>query len=208
MAREQDLRVIPLICPECGARLTAESGSVIFPCSTCGVLWEPRDESLVRQELHVLAGEGSVHVPFWLFPFQVTTKDVTATTLADYRGLTGNINPLEPERQAPPPLAFAPACAGMPPHLMIRAGRLLTIRSPALVRMKGFPVRLRAIGSRERDAALMAHTIVLATIGEERRRSLSFLQAFTVKVGRGRLCAIPFEERGERLLHEAWSLEI
>jgi hypothetical protein len=54
----------------------------------------------------------------------------------------------------------------------------------------------------------MAPTIVLATVTEERRRSLPFLQSVTVKVGRGKLCAIPFEERGERMLHAAWSLEI
>lgn len=208
MAREQDLWVLPLICPGCGGRLAAESGSVIFPCGNCATLWEPEGEALMRQELHVLSGEGSIHVPFWLFPFQITTRDGTAGILAEYRGLTGNVNPLEPERQGTPPLAFVPAGTGMAPHLMVRAGRLLTIRSPALVRTKIFPVRFAAIGSRERDAARMTPTIVLATITEERRRSLPFLQAFTVTVGRGKLCAIPFEERGERLLHTAWSLEI
>jgi len=208
MGRIQDLWVIPLFCPECGVRLSAESGSVIFPCAACGVLWEPEGEALARRELTVLSGEGSIHVPFWLFPFQVFTKEATARTLAEYRVMTGNINPLEPERQGTPPLAFVPACAGMAPHLMVRAGRLLTIRSPALARTKTFPKRIMAIGSRERDAALMAQAIILATIGEERRRSLSFLQAFTVKVGRGKLCVIPFEERGERLLHEGWKLEV
>ena len=208
MARDQDLWVLPLICPGCGARLPAESGSVIFPCAGCGTLWEPEGEALRRQEIHLLSGEGSVHLPFWLFPFRITTRDGTAGTLAEYRGLTGNINPLEPERQGTPPLVFVPAGTGMAPHLMVRAGRLLTIRSPALSRLKTFPAGLTAIGSRERDAALMVPTIVLATVTEERRRSLPFLQAFSVTVGRGKLCAIPFEERGERLLHTAWSAEI
>ena len=208
MAREQDLRVLPLICPGCGGRLSAESGSVIFPCAACGTLWEPEGEVLRRQEIHVLSGEGSVHIPFWLFPFQIATRDGSAKTLAEYRALTGNINSLEPERQGTPPLVFVPAGIGMPPHLMVRAGRLLTLRSPELIRTKPFPPRLTAIGSTERDAALMASTIVLATVSEERRRSLPFLQAFAVKIGRGKLCAIPFEERGERLLHAAWSLEI
>ena len=208
MGRIQDLWVIPLFCPECGVRLSAESGSVIFPCAACGVLWEPEGEALARRELHVLSGEGNIHIPFWLFLFQVATRDATARTLAEYRGMTGNINPLEAERQGTPPLVFVPACTGMASHLMVRAGRLLTIRSPALARTKTFPERIMAIGSRERDAALMAQTIVLATIGEERRRSLSFLQGFTVKVGQGKLCAIPFLERGDRLLHEVWKLEI
>ena len=208
MSREHDLWVIPLICPDCNARLTAESGSVIFTCAACGVLCEPEGETLTRREFHVLSGEGSIHIPFWLFPFQVDTRETTVSTLAGYRGMTGNINSLETERQGTPPLVFVPACTGMATHLMVRAGRLLTIRSPALALSKTFPERIMAIGSRERDASLMAQTIVLATIGEERRRSLSFLQAFTVKVGRGKLCAIPFEERGERLLHAAWALEI
>ena len=208
MAREQDLWVLPLICPGCGGRLAAENGSVIFPCVTCGTLWEPEGEALLRRELHVLSGEGSVHVPFWLFPFRITTRVDTAETLAEYRGLTGNINPLEPERQGVPPLAFVPASTGMAPHLMVRAGRLLTIRSPALSKAKFFPPRLTAVGLRERDSALMAPTIVLATVTEERRQSLTFLQEFTVTVGRGKLCAIPFEQRGERLLHEGWKLEI
>lgn len=209
MAREQeDLRVIPLVCPDCGTRLPAEGGSVIFPCAACGLLWEPRDGALVREELHVLAGAGDFHLPCWLFPFQVAEKNAIATSLADYRGLTGAISPLEPERQGTPPLAFVPAAAGMPPHLLLRAGRLLTLRSPALMVTTGFPARLKAIGLGERDAALMAPTVVLATIGEERRRNLSFLQTVAVSIGQGRLCAIPFEERGERLLHEQWSLEI
>lgn len=208
MAREHDLWVLPLICPVCGGRLPVESGSVIFPCVACGILWEPEGAALIQMEMHVLSGEGSVHVPFWLFPCQITIRDGNVVTLAEYRALTGNINPLEPERQGTPPLTFVPAGCAMAPHLMVRAGRLLTIRSPGLIRSKTFPARLMAIGSRERDAALMAQTIVLATVTEERRRSLQFLQAFTVKVGRGKLCAIPFEVRGERLLHEEWSLEI
>jgi hypothetical protein len=208
MAREQDLWVIPLVCPGCGTRLPAESGSVIFSCAACGVLWEPEGEALARRECHVLSGEGSIHFPFWLFPFQVIAKEATARTLAEYRVMTGNVNPLEGERQDTPPVVFVPACTAMAPHLMVRAGRLLTIRSPVLARTKTFPERIMAIGSRERDASFMAQTIVLATIGEERRRSLSFLQACTVKVGHGKLCVIPFEERGERLLHAAWFLEI
>ncbi len=208
MAREPDLRVIPLICPDCGARLPAEEGSVIFPCGECALLWEPREEALVRRELRLLAGEGSVHVSFWLFPFRVTTAGGEVTTLGEYRRLTGNSNRLEPERQGMPPLLFIPAVAGMPPHLLLRAGRLLTLRSPVLMSRRGFPSRLMAIGRGERDAALMAQTILLATLGPERLRNLSFLRSVKVTVGEGGLCAIPFLERGERLLHGEWSLEI
>jgi hypothetical protein len=208
MAREPDLQVIPLLCPRCGAGLSAEEGSVLFPCRPCALLWEPREQQLVRQELQVQAGEGSVYLSFWLFPFRVTTREGEITTLVEFRRLTGNISPLEPERQGVPPTLFVPAVAGMPPHLMVRAGRLLTVRSPRLTIGTGFPDRLMAIGTGARDAACMAETIVLATMGEERLRNVSFLRSVQVAVGEGRLCAIPFQERGEQFLQTEWVLEV
>ncbi len=208
MAHEMDLQVTALLCPLCGRRLSAEGEWVIYPCTECHILWEPRNGSLLRQEIHLLTGEGNVHVPFWLFPFRITTQDTVATTLAEYRELTANVNFLAPELRDTSPLLFVPAVSGMPPHLMLRAGRLLTVRSPTLAEMAGFPDGLMNIGMRECDAAIMATGIVLATLGEERRRNLSFLRSLTVTVGSGRLYAIPFIKQGQRLLHSEWSVEI
>ena len=124
MARERDLWIVPLICPECGARLSSERGSALFPCRECRLLWEPEEASLARREIHVLSGEGGIHVPFWLFPFRIEAKDATVATLSEYLRMSGTITPAEPDRQGTPPVVFAPACAGMAPHLMLRAGRL------------------------------------------------------------------------------------
>lgn len=208
MTDDRDLNLIPLICPQCGARLTVETGGVIFPCGACQSYWEPAEGRLERRELTILAGYGDLHLPYWLIPFRIATSGGLVTTLAEFRRLTGNITTLEPERHETTPIAFVPAGTGVAPHLMVRAGRLLTLRSPALVRTSTVPSRLATIGYCEADAAVMARTVVLAVCGEERRRNLNFLTEFRVTTGTGKLCAIPFEERGGRYLHTDWSLEV
>ena len=50
MARDRELVLIPLLCPDCGGRLPAEGDRVIFPCTACGLLWEPRGGTLARRE--------------------------------------------------------------------------------------------------------------------------------------------------------------
>lgn len=59
----------------------------------------------------------------------------------------------------------------------------------------------------EEDARVLAETIVLATVTEERRLSPQFLDAFSVRTGPGRLLTVPLQALEGRFLLPELNLE-
>jgi hypothetical protein len=203
-----DIRVIPLLCPDCGNRLPAGEDDVIFFCASCAASWELAEGSLMRRELHHAGGVGDVRLPFWILPFQVTTREGTVATRAAFRNLTGSLSVGDGDAEAEPPNLFVPACPfSSPPHL-IRAGRLLTLRQPAVTPVPCRPERIAPIVFREEDAGNMGEVILLATVTEARKKSFSFLESFSFRSGKGMLCTIPFEEKGPKYYHAGMNLEL
>ncbi len=217
MADRHDLRVIPLRCPACGAALAAGGDDVIFPCKPCGTYRELMGEDLVLREIVHVAGPDldappttrreMLRLPFWVFPFRATTIGGEVATLREYLALAGSVTQLSPGRQEKPPLVFVPAFAAKSTPLL-RAGRLLTLRSPAFGRSTGVPARVAPIVFRETDAKAVAEAMVLATVATERRVNQRFLESFAVRCGAGRLLSIPFDPRDERLYQPDLDLEI
>lgn len=217
MADRHDLRVIPLRCPACGAPLAAGGEDVIFPCTRCGTWRELVGDELVLREMVHAAGPDldappasrrvMARLPFWAFPFRAATVGGEVATLREYLALAGSVSQLSPGRQEKPPLVFVPAFAAKSSALL-RAGRLLTLRSPAFGRSAGTPASVASIVFREADARALAEAVVLATVATERRVNQRFLDAFAVRCGAGRLLSIPFDQRDERLHQPDLDLEI
>ena len=217
MADCRDLRVIPLRCPDCGATLEAGGEDVIYPCKPCGTYRELAGEELVLREIVHVAGPDvdsppaarreMLRLPFWVFPFRATTIGGEVATLREYLALAGSVTQFSPGRQEKPPLVFVPAFAAKSSSLM-RAGRLLTLRSPAFGRSAGVPARVAPIVFREADARALTEAVVLATVATERRVNQRFLESFAVRCGRGRLLSIPFDDREGRLHQPDLDLEI
>lgn len=217
MADRHDLRVIPLRCPACGGALAAGGEDVIFPCTRCGTWRELAGEELVLREMVHAAGPDldsppaarreMVRLPFWVFPFRAATAGGEVATLGEYLALAGSVTPLAPGQGEKPPLVFVPAFAGKSASLL-RAGRLLTLRSPAFGRSAGTPPSVAPIVFREADARTLAEAVVLATVAAERRVNQRFLDAFAVRCGAGRLLSIPFGQRDQRLHQPDLDFEI
>uniref|UniRef100_A0A831XCZ7 Uncharacterized protein n=1 Tax=Geobacter metallireducens TaxID=28232 RepID=A0A831XCZ7_GEOME len=217
MADRHDLRVIPLRCPACGGSLDAGGEDVIFPCTRCGTWHELAGEELVLREMVHAAGPDldappaarreMVRLPFWVFPFRAATAGGEVATLREYLALAGSVTQFPLGRQEKLPLVFVPAFAARSAALL-RAGRLLTLRSPAFGRSAGIPARVAPIVFREADARALAEAVVLATVATERRVNQRFLDAFAVRCGAGRLLSIPFDRRDERLHQPDLDLEI
>lgn len=208
MDRTADIRVIPLLCPECGNRLSAGEDDVIFVCASCASCWELTEGSLTRRELHHAGGVGDVRLPFWILPFQVTTQEGSVATRAAFRSLTGSL-PVGDDGSANGfPNLFIPACPfPSPPHL-IRAGRLLTLRQPTVEPVSCRPGRIAPIVFREEDARNMGEVILLAAVTEARKKSFAFLESFSFRPGKGMLCTFPFTEKGLKLYHAGMNLEL
>lgn len=208
MDRAADIRVIPLLCPECGNRLSAGEDDVIFVCASCASCWELTEGSPARRELHHAGGVGDVRLPFWILPFHVTTREGAVGTRAAFRSLTGSLPVGDGGSDNGLPNLFVPACPfPSPPHL-IRAGRLLTLRQPAVAPIPCRPERIAPIVFREEDARNMGEVILLATVTEARKKSFAFLDSFSFRPGKGMLCTIPFERRGPKFYHAGMNLEL
>jgi hypothetical protein len=203
-----DIRVIPLVCPECGHPLPAGEDDVIFVCASCAASWELVDGSLARRELHHIDGRGDVRLPFWVLPFHVETCEGTVETMARFRILTGSLPVGNYRTDAGPPNLFVPACPfSSPPHL-VRSGRLLTLRQPAVTPIPCRPGRIAPIVFREEDARNIGEVILLAAVTEARKKSFAFLESFSFRPGTGMLCTIPFEEKGLKFYHSGMNLEL
>lgn len=217
MADRHDLRIIPLRCPVCGAGLQAGGEDVIFSCNACGTWRELVGEELVLRDIVHIAGPDldapvaerreMVRLPFWVFPFRAATVGGDVATLRDYLALAGSVTQLPPGRKEKPPIVFVPAFAAKSSALL-RAGRLLTLRSPAFNRSAGVPACISSIVFRESDARALAEAVVLATVATERRVNQRFLESFSVRCGGGRLLSIPFDERDGRLHQPDLDLEV
>lgn len=210
MADLKDLWVLPLRCPGCGQGFPAGGEDVLFHCPDCGTVWELAGEALVKREIvHVggVAGDDAGCFPFWVFPFTAATTAGAVRTQREYLSLTGNIARLPPEREEKPPLVFVPAFSALP-ALLLRAGRLLTLRVPAFRLSPRPPRRVVPITFREADARTLAEAVVLATVTEERRTNPQFLETFSVNTGAGKLLTLPFVEREGRMMQPDINLEI
>ncbi|NMC72793.1 MAG: hypothetical protein GYA56_00245 [Geobacteraceae bacterium] len=208
MDRAGDIRVIPLLCPGCGGRLPAGEDDVIFVCAPCASCWELADGSLARRELHHAGGAGDVRLPFWILPFQVTTREGSVATRAAFRSLAGSLPVGDTGSDSDLPNLFVPACSFPSPPRLVRAGRLLTLRQPAVVPVACRPGPIAPIVFNEKDARNMGETILLATVTEARKESFAFLESFSFRPGTGRLCTIPFERKDSKFYHPAMNLEL
>jgi hypothetical protein len=208
MADHNDLRVIPLICSACGASLRVTGIDAVYLCDGCRCAWEVNGDALVQREILHMSGAGEIRLPFWLFPFKVTTPEGEASTLADYLALTGSIQRPPPTEAARPPLVFVPAFSSLPLPQLVRAGRFITLRAPAIVLAKELREPVDPIVFSAVDAANMAEPVVVATLAEERRSSPRFLEAFSLRLGRGRLFTIPFIRRNSNCYQPDMNIEL
>jgi len=203
-----ELKVIPLLCPDCGRSLPAGEDDALFYCADCAVAWELEGTGLARREVYHLAGEGTLILPFWILPFRVTTREGTVGTVEDYRGLSGAVGNGNGPARSGLPLLYVPAYPFQSPLHLIRAGRLLTLRQPVMTIAGSRPSRIHSVVFREEDARKTGAAILLATVTEDRKRALRFLESFSCTFGKGRLCTIPFAENGSKFYHAAMNLEL
>jgi hypothetical protein len=208
MARHQDLWLVPIVCPECGRGLPSKEDDVIFFCAVCQAAWELSGDSLARRELLVVSGAGNLQLPFWVFPFKLTTPDGICDTMEAFHLLIGNVNPVPEPQRGKPPLLFAPAFSSGRPQQMLRTGKLLTVRNPYLTVAKRqltgtSPITLGEVAAKE-----IARIIAISTITSERQKNLRFVQSLSIQFGKGTLCIIPFDMRDNRLFNGEFNLEI
>ncbi len=208
MADDSHIRIIPLLCPECGNSLPAGEDDVIVFCATCDLAFEIEAGKLVRRELAHLAGPGDVRLPFWVLPFRVATGEGEVRTVPEFRLLAGMVATGTTAERTGPPLLFVPACMFPSTPLHVRAGRLLTLQQPPLAAGGPRPSRIAPIVFREADARTMGESILLATVTAERKKNRLFLEGFSCRFGKGRLVTIPFADRGGRLYHPGMNLEM
>lgn len=208
MADANCLRVVPLVCASCSTPFPAGEGDCIYYCNRCGTAWELRETGFSEIGIRHMPGNDPDRFPFWIFPFAVTTPASTCSTLGDYLSLTGNISRPDAERLAKPPALFVPAFSSRNPQLMLRAGRLLTLRAPPLATVGKNPDKIVPITMNEEDARTLGESIALSTLAEERKLNLPLLQGFKIRTGTGHLFTIPFSEREGRLYQSSLNLEI
>jgi hypothetical protein len=208
MAEGSNLKVVPLLCPDCGRSLPAGEHDVIFHCAACDLALEIEEGRLARRELLHFAGQGDVRLPFWLLPFRVDTVEGSVRSVREYRLLAGTMDTGGNAERSGPPLLFVPACSFATTPLHVRAGRLLTLKQPVFAVDRSKPVRIEPIVFREADALTMGESILLATVTVERKKNRLFLEGFSCSFGRGRLATIPFADRGGKLYHAGMNLEL
>lgn len=208
MVEDSNIKVVPLLCPECGRPLPAGEHDVIFHCTPCALAMEIEGGRLARRELRHLAGQGEVRLPFWIFPFRVDSGEGSVRTVPEYRLLAGVVATGSDSDRSGPPLLFVPACSFPTTPLHVRAGRLLTLQQPALAVDRSKAVRIEPIVFRESDARVMGESILLATVTVERKRNRLFLEGFSSRLGKGRLVTIPFADHGGKLYHAGMNLEL
>jgi len=199
------LSVVPLICGQCAARMTAGKEQVAYQCSGCGSVWELAGGMLALREVGHFAGNGTIRLPFWYAAFSINCLEGCIDDSAGFMKLCGSVK--SSAAVSEPPFVFVPAFS-LPAQQAIRLGRNMTVRFPSLQTSMAQELLIEPVTLSEVDAPLMAELILLATLVEERRNSPSFLASFGVVLSGLRLVSIPFMREGNRLIQSGMNLEV
>ncbi len=179
---EGPVKLIPLVCIQCGQPIVAQPGEVCWVCSTCG-------------KGNLLGGDGVLKAQTVFFspqlqsevkgkPFWVTQGQVAITKRDTYQG---NSSREAAEFWAKPRLFFIPAFAA-PLETLVSTGMAL-LKNPVYIQQAGSPCDFVGVTSGLEDIRPLAEFIVLA-IEAERRDALKVLN-FDLKLQPPQLWILP-----------------
>ena len=92
------MKVIPLICRNCGLNLEADQNDVLFYCPDCRKGWELWDNALIERKVYyastpesISPGQRLLYLPYWVFDIKKIdlSMDDTKTREFFYRKIKG-----------------------------------------------------------------------------------------------------------------------
>lgn len=192
-----DLQLVELSCPACGAELPAGNHSSVLPCRGCGRFWRVSRQGLQPFEARFArprqGGSGQpAWLPFWQVPVQLGYAGKQASKAGD---LITALGVLRPPGEAPPPDAplcyYTPAFGAMHAPRVDHAARDLTRSQPVLEAGEPGAGELYNCFYGEDDALRLGYaTWILVVPGTVPHR----LRSLRVQAGAPRLWYIPFDQ--------------
>jgi hypothetical protein len=185
------LRVVPLICPDCGAALSGLRSDQVFFCLTCKQGLEPREGEWRRHPLSLAAvgplPEGKVlHLPFWQLDIKAEVGAKTKVQEVASRHLL-SLNCM-----------YVTGFALVRPSYYGDLGQGYTERAVCLTAAEDFPAGFflagcsRTIADATRYAKLYSAQIV------DKHTDVTGMD-INVEITAARLWAVPFGDQGDKL---------
>ncbi|OPY77854.1 MAG: hypothetical protein A4E65_02560 [Syntrophorhabdus sp. PtaU1.Bin153] len=202
------LKVLPALCPNCGADLEGGRESIGFFCTNCNSSWYLTGSSLERIPFSVIAGvdDDPLNLPFWRI--KARFQGITLETFADLVRMANLPRAIKKEWESQALFFWVPAFK-VNAGLLLRISRLVTINQspqgmaetdtpPAAPYPITFPVHEAAESIKVTIAALMA----------TKKKLWPILKDLTIFPVESRLVYIPFRRQGRDLINMSMQFSV
>lgn len=205
-ALDWQIKILPTICPNCGADLNCEQESVILLCANCDTAWKETGGTLTGVPFKTVPakGEDAIHLPFWRL--EADFKGVAIHSLADFIRLTNIPRAIKPEWENLEMAFYCPAFKIRPKIFLRIASQLTAAQLPATGTAKT-PARFAPI-SLEASEAEESIKLILASAAIAKRNILPILPDISVTIRRNELIFLPFFDNGYELCQEEMKVVI
>jgi DNA-directed RNA polymerase subunit RPC12/RpoP len=200
------IKLLPTLCPNCGADLCCEQESVVLLCSNCDTAWQESGGKLAAIAFETVAakGEDAIHLPFWRL--EVDFAGIDLHSLADFIRLTNLPRAIKPEWEDIDMAFYCPAFKIRPKIFLRIASQLTAAQLPATGTAQT-PSRFASV-SLESSEAEESIKLILASAAIAKRNILPKLPEITVTIKSNRLVFLPFFDNGYELCQEEMKVVI
>jgi hypothetical protein len=197
-----EVRFLPIRCPNCGWEFSFQSLSVLHFCVNCRRLWREKGGEWGEMGYGVVtppeaqARNDLLWVPFWCWRAVLESGEEKISTMADLYRMAPPPRMIHPEREAQKPIFFyIPAVKFRNPLISQHLASRLTFIRPEMT-LQAFPDGshpLTAGGSYpQRDALDLGPIILGALIPQNNRRARTWLKGCRVDLQDPQIFYFPF----------------
>jgi predicted RNA-binding Zn-ribbon protein involved in translation (DUF1610 family) len=195
------VKILPALCPNCGADLDGGKESIGFFCTNCKSCWYLTGSSLERMPFSVMPGiDGdSIYLPFWRI--KARFQGITLNTFADLARMANLPRVIKKEWESQALFFWVPAFK-VNAGLLLRISRLVTInQSPqGITEADTPPVAPYPITFPVHEAT-ESIKVIIATLMAMKKKLWPTLRDVSIFPAESRLVYIPFRRQGQDLIH-------
>jgi len=204
---DRAVKVLPALCPDCGADLEGGRESIGFFCTNCNSCWYLTGDKLERIPFFIMPGANgdSAHLPFWCI--KARFQGIVLESFADLVKLANLPRVIKKEWESRPLFFWVPAFK-VNAGLLLRISRTVTINQPRNTAEAGASPALPYPITFPVHEAAESIKVIIATLMTMKKKLWPILKDVSIFPVESRLAYIPFKRQGHYLIHSPLQLSV
>ncbi|OPX97515.1 MAG: hypothetical protein A4E58_01354 [Syntrophorhabdus sp. PtaB.Bin006] len=202
-----DIKVLPALCPDCGADLDGGRESIGFFCTNCNSCWYLTGNNLEKVPFSVMPGVDSdpVHLPFWRI--KVRFQGIALESFADLVRMANLPRVVKKEWETQALFFYVPAFK-VNAGLLLRIARMFTINQPQDKTETDVPPALPYPITFPVHEAAESIKVITATLMAMKKKLWPTLKDVSIFPTESCLVYMPFRRQRQDLIHSSMQFSI